>query len=182
MARSIPAVSCSNVASYASGRTRMTISADNSAGSICRRASSRRRRFKRFRATAECLNRGTIRPTRKPPYAELSKRARGEAAARTSKCWVRMRFPSRAMRCSSPPRVIRAWRGKLNDASGVLRAGILVRDTDRELLTSLLPTAGQSCTTPPRFHACTKSVRLQPSRVARAVGWLSHNCSKYGLR
>jgi hypothetical protein len=87
---------------------------------------------------------------------------------------VRMRFPSRAMRCSSAPRVIRAFRGKLNDAFGVLRSSVLIRDANGQLLPPLLPTASKRCTTPLRFHTRTKTVRLEPPGIAWAVGWLSH--------
>ena len=108
-------------------------------------------------------------------------RSRGEAAARTSRCMVRMRFPSRAMRCNSAPRVIRACRGKPSDAWAVLRPRVLVRDTDRELLPSLLAAAGQCRSAPLRLHACTETVRLEPSRVTRTVGGLPHSYSRYGL-
>ena len=87
---------------------------------------------------------------------------------------VRMRFPSRATRCSSAPRVIRAFRGKLNDALGVLCSSVLIWDSNRQLLAALFATAGKRCATPFRFHARTKTVRLEPPCVARAVGWLSH--------
>ena len=137
------------------------------------RASSRNRRFSKLRNTAECLNRGMIKPTR-IPFHVLTERARGEAAARTSMYLVRMRFPSRATRCSSAPCVIRALRGKPNDAFAVLRSSVLIWDTNRQLLTSLLPTTGKRCATPFRFHARTKTVRLEPPCVARTVSWFSH--------
>jgi hypothetical protein len=147
-----------------------------------RRASSRRRRLTRLRATAECLKRGTTNPTRVQEVSpsvspSLTGCTRGEVATRTSMCSVRMRFPSRAMRCNSAPRVIRAARGKPSDAPGVLCSGVLVRNTNGQLLTTLLTPTGQRCTTPLRFHARTESVRLEPARVARAVGWLPHDSS-----
>jgi hypothetical protein len=142
-------------------------------GSISSRASSLRRRLTRFRATAECLNRGMTSPIRGPGQV-LSERARGEAAARTSMCMVRMRFPSRAMRWSSPPRVIRASRGKPSDTLGVLRSRVLIRDTNRELLPSLFAATSKRSTTPFCFHTRTKTVRLEPPCVTRPVGWLSH--------
>ena len=51
-----------------------------------------------------------------------------------------------------------------------------------QLLPSLLAAAGKGLTTPLRFHTRTKSVRLQPPRIARTVGRLSHDYSRYGLR
>jgi hypothetical protein len=176
--RSISAASAEKAARYASGRIRMTMSAATSAGRRRVRESSRRRRFTRFRATAECRNRGTINPTRVLVPAGST---RGEAMTRTSSNTVRIRFPSCAMRCSSAPRVMRARRGNPSDARGVSGSGVLVRDSDRQLLPSLLPTTGKGLPTPLRFHTRTASVRLQAPRVARAVGRLSHGCSKYGL-
>jgi hypothetical protein len=154
------------------------MSADNPVGRSCCRLNSRSWRLRRFRATAERLNRGTISPTRIGAPAGC---ACGEAAARTSRYVVRMRFPSRAIRCSSAPRVMRACRGKPSDAWGVLCSGVLVRDTDRELLPPFLPAAGQSRAAPLRFHTRTETVRLEPSRVTRTVGWLTHGYSRYGL-
>jgi hypothetical protein len=138
-ARSTSAVSASKVAVYASGRMRSTTSAGRSTGSSRCRVSSRSCRFRRFRFTAVCLNRGTTSPTRIRAPREC---ARGEAAIRTSIYVVRIRFPSRTTRCNSAPRVIRACRGKPSDAWAVLRPRVLVRDTDRELLPSLLAAAG----------------------------------------
>ena len=139
--------------------------------------SSRRRRLIRFRATAECRNRGTTRPIRVRVPAG---RTRGEAMARTSRNVARIRFPSWAICCSSAPRVMRALRGNLSDASGVSGSGVLVRDADRQLLPSLLPAAGKSLTTPFGFHTRTEPVRLEAPRVSRTVSRLSHGCSRYG--
>jgi hypothetical protein len=148
-----------NVASYASGRMRRTTSPFMAAGSTSRRTSSLSRRFTWFRATAECLKRGTISPTLSCS-GSLPAHARGEAAARTSIYVVRMRFPSRPIRCSSPPRVIRDARGKPNDAFGVLRSRILIWNTNRQLLSSLLAATSKRGPTPFCFHTCTKSMRL----------------------
>lgn len=154
----------------------MTTSAAMSLGTSRVLDSSRRRRLRRFRATAECRNRGTIRPTRvRVPAGRM---ARGEAIARTSRNVARIRFPSCAIRCSSAPRVMRARRGNSSDASGVSGSGVLVRDADRQLLPSLLPAAGKGLTTPFGFHARTESVRLETPRVSRTVGRLSHGYSK----
>lgn len=167
-------VSATNVASYASGRIRSTTSMDVCSGTSCVRASSRSLRLRRLRKTAECLNRGITKPIRTPCQG-LSESARGEVAARTSMYLVRMRFPSRAIRCSSAPRVIRTFRGKPNDAFGVLCSGVFIWDTNCQLLPALLPTASKCCTTPLRFHTRTETVRLQPSSVTRTVSWLSHH-------
>ena len=158
---------------YASGRMRSTTSESMPVGNIRVRASSRSLRLTWLRATAECLNRGTMRPILRP-FHDLSERARGEAAARTSMNMVRMRFPSRAMRCSSTPRVIRASRGKPSGAVGVLRSRVLVRDADCQLLAPLLATTSKRSTSPLRFHTSTKTVRFEPPCVTRTVGWLSH--------
>ena len=165
--------SAAKVASYASGRILITISTAMDNGTSCKRASSRSRRLRRLRSTAECLNRGTINPTRTPRRTS-SECARGEAAVRTSMYLVRMRFPSRAMRCSSAPLVMRASRGKLKDAFGVLRSSVLIWDANRQLLAPLLAPTCKRSATPLRFHACTKTVRLEPPCVPGAIGWLSH--------
>ena len=137
------------------------------------RVNSRRRRFSRFRATAECLNRGIIKPIR-TPFQASPEHTRGEAAARTSICTVRMRFPSRAMRCSSAPRVIRAFRGKLRDTFAVLCSRVLVWDTNRQLLSPLFSTSSKGRTSPLCFHSRTKTVRFEPACITRAISWLSH--------
>src|SRR6476469_2826189 len=85
------------------------------------------------------------------------------------------------MRCRSAPRVMRAWRGKPSDAWGVLGSRVLVRDPDSELLAPLLAAAGQRRTAPLRLHPRTEPVRLHTPRVARAVGGLPHDYSRYGL-
>jgi hypothetical protein len=98
-ARAMSVSSASNDASYASGRARMTTSTDSVVDRRRVRTSSRKRRFNRLRSTADPEYRGTIIPTRGCP--------RGEAIARTSRCMVRIRFPSRATLWSSTPRVSR---------------------------------------------------------------------------
>ena len=173
-ARSKSDANSGNDARYASGRMRITTSAVRWSGRSRVRESSRRRRLIRFLATALWRCRGTIRPTRVCRIVEC---ARGEAVARTSRNLVRMRFPSRATRCSSAPRVMRARRGKPCDAFGASGSCVLVRDTDGELLPSLLTAACKGLTTPLGLHARTKPVRLEPSRVSRTVCRLSHDCS-----
>jgi len=76
---------------------------------------------------------------------------------------------------------MRARRGNPSDARGVSGSGVFVRDTDRQLLPSLLAAASQGLATPFRFHARTEPVRLETPRIARTVGWLSHGYSRYGL-
>jgi hypothetical protein len=175
---SISEASCSNGARYASGRILITTSAASSEGRILVLDSSRSRRLTRFLATADCRNRGMIKPTR---VHALCACARGEAMARTSRKVVRIRFPSCTIRCSSAPRVMRTRRGNLSDAWGVSGSCVLVRNTDSQLLTPLFPAASKRLTTPLRFHTRTETVRLEPPSVARAVGGLSHDYSKYGL-
>jgi hypothetical protein len=95
-----------NSAEYDSRRARIAMSVDGrslSFGNSSIRTSSRSRRFRRFRSTAECRWRGTTTPIREC--------ARGEARARTSRCTVRIRFPSRMTFCRSRPRVSRLRRG-----------------------------------------------------------------------
>ncbi len=101
-----PRRSASKSTPYASRRARIaTVAADASpsAGSSSSRTSSRSRRLSRLRATADCLCRGTTIPTRE--------KSRGEARTRTSRCTVRIRFPSRMTVCRSWPRVSRLRRG-----------------------------------------------------------------------
>jgi hypothetical protein len=155
--RSMSALSAEKAARYASGRIRITISAATSVGRRRALDSSRRRRFTRLRATADWRNRGTISPTR---VLAPSGSIRGEATTRTSSNTVRIRFPSCAIRCSSAPRVMRARRGNPSDARGVSGSGVLVRDSDRQLLPALLAASSQGLTTPLRFHTRTESVRL----------------------
>jgi hypothetical protein len=76
---------------------------------------------------------------------------------------------------------MRARRGKPSDACGVSGSCVLIRDTDGKLLAPLLPAASESLATPLCFHSRTETVRLEPPRVTRAVGGLSHGYSKNGL-
>ena len=73
---------------------------------------------------------------------------------------------------------MRARRGYRSDVWGVSGSGVLVRDTDSQLLPSLLPATGEGLTPPLRFHARTESVRLEAPRVPRTVGRLSHSYSR----
>ena len=135
--------------------------------------SSRRRRLILFRATAECLNRGTMRPMRRP-FQHPSCRARENAVTRISICGVQIRFPLRAMRCNSAPRVMRASRGNLNNLLGVLCSRVFIWNAHRQLLPPLLATASQCSTSPFCFHTSTKSMRLEPPCITWTIGWLSH--------
>lgn len=159
----------SKVASYVVARAIRTMSCDGFPGISTVRASSRSRRFSLFRSTAECFAFGTM-----SPILDLPGCGKGETLNRTSRNLVRMRFPSRNMRCRSGPRVIRHSRGNPEDTSAESGSGVLVRDPDRQLLTAFLASTGQCGTAPLRFHPCTESVRLQASRVTRPICWLSH--------
>ena len=128
--------SASTVAAYASRRARIEISSDGcgvgdgsarSDGSSSMRTSSRSRRFNWLRSTVVCLCRGTTIPTRG--------QSRGEASTRTSRCTVRIRFPSRMTDGSSRLCVSRLRRGKPRPP---LRSGVLVRELYGEALPALL--------------------------------------------
>lgn len=77
--------------------------------------------------------------------------------------------------------MIRAPRAKPKDTSVDLRSCVLIRNAYRQLLAPLLAAPSERLATPLRFHTCTKSVRLEPSRVTGTVGGLSHGYSRYGL-
>ena len=140
-----------------------------SCGSSLSRTSSRRRRLRRFRSTALCWCRGTTTPIRG--------NARGEARTRTSRCGVRIRFPSRMTVWMSLLRVNRLRRGNPKPLSG---ACVLARKFDGQASTSLLTATAQDFTSPLGFHARAESVCLDPALVSGTVGWLTHDCSKYG--
>ena len=148
---------------YARGPARMTTSMEGSMGRSRSLAISRRRRFNVFRSTAVCRCFGTITPMRGWP--------RGEATARTSRCSVRIRLPSRATLDRSFPCVNRRVRGKPN----CLSAAVLRRQLDRQPLAPLLAATAQHFTSPPRGHARTESMRADPALVAGTVRWLSHD-------
>src|SRR3954468_18114495 len=101
----------------------------------------------------------------------MRERARGEARTRTSRCTVRIRFPSRTTVCRSCPRVSRWRRGNPKPSLG---AGVLVRKPYGEALPPLLATTTQYCASPLRFHARAESVRLDPALVTRTIGGLAH--------
>jgi hypothetical protein len=169
-ARRMSLSSASNDAAYASRRALMTTSIGGVDGRRRVRTSSRRRRFNRLRSTADLEYRGTTRPTRGW--------SRGEATARTSRCVVRTRFPSRAMPCSSAPRVSRWLRGKPSPKA--LRrdcssdAGVLARDPNGQPLPPFLPAAAERLTSPFRRHPRAEPVRASTPLVAGTVGRLTH--------
>jgi hypothetical protein len=159
--------SASNDAAYASGRARITTSTDGATGRRRVRTSSRSRLFNRFRSTADPEYRGTTIPTRGCP--------RREAIARTSRCMVRIRFPSLATLWSSAPRVSRWLRGKPSlGRDGGSGAGVLVRDLNSQPLPPLLPAPAESLASPLRGHTSPKSVRTSAPLVAGTVGRLTH--------
>jgi hypothetical protein len=145
----------------------MTTSTGGAVGRRRVRTSSRSRRFKRLRSTADPAYRGTTIPTRGCP--------RGEAIARTSRCAVRIRFPSRATPWSSAPRASRWLRGKLSPSrdsrSG---AGVFTRDPNGQPLPPFLPTAAEGLAPPLRRHASTEPVRTGAPLVTGTVGGLTH--------
>jgi hypothetical protein len=158
--------SAANSAAYDSRRARIAMSADGrslSFGKSSIRTSSRSRRFSWFRATAVCWCRGTTTPTREC--------ARGEARARTSRCMVRIRFPSRMTVCRSRPRVSRLRRGNRKPWLG---ACVLAWQLNGEALAPLLTAAAEHCTTPLGLHASAKPVSLDAALVARAISRLTH--------
>jgi hypothetical protein len=162
------------LARYASRRARIAMSIGlepRSVGSKLSRMSSRSRRLRRFRSTALCWCRGTTMPTRG--------KARGEARTRTSRCVVRIRFPSRMTVWMSLLRVSRLRRANPKPELG---ACVLAREFDGQTSTSLLATTAQDFTSPLGFHARAKSVSLNATLVTGAVGWLTHDCSKNGAK
>src|SRR6478672_1706777 len=96
---------------------------------------------------------------------------RGEARTRTSRCTVRIRFPSRRTVCMSEPRVSRWRRGKPKPS---LRACVLVWQLNGEALPALLATAAENFTSPLGFHTRTESVRLDTALVAGTIRRLTH--------
>jgi len=151
---------------YASRRARIATSIaldSRSVGNSLSRTSSRRRRLRRFRSTAVCWCRGTTIPTRG--------NARGEARTRTSRCVVRIRFPSRMTVWMSLLRVNRLRRG---NPKPLLGACVLAREFDGQASTALLAATAQDCTSPLGFHARTESMSLDTALVSGTIGWLTH--------
>src|SRR4051812_6264309 len=102
---------------------------------------------------------------------EIPEIPRGEARTRTSRCTVRIRFPSRMTVWMSRPRVSRWRRGKSKPS---LRACVLVWQLNGEALTTLLATTAENCTSPLGFHACAESVRLDAALVPGTICRLTH--------
>jgi len=134
-----------------------------SVGSSSSRTSSRSRRLSRLRSTADRWCRGTTIPIRETP--------RGEAMNRTSRCTVRIRFPSRMTCCKSWPRVSRERRGKPEPS---LRACVLVWQLNGEALAPLFTATAENCTSPLGFHARAESVRLDAALVPGTIRRLTH--------
>jgi hypothetical protein len=109
------------------------------------------------------LWRGTTIPTRGT--------LRGEARTRTSRCVVRIRFPSRMTACNSRLRVSLFRRGKPNPA---LRACVLARDLNGKALPSLFPTAAEHLASPFGFHARPKPVGFDTTLVPGTICGLTH--------
>jgi hypothetical protein len=166
-ARTISASSASNDTAYASGRARMTMSTDGIVDRRRVRTSSRKRRFNRLRSTADAEYRGTTIPTRGC--------ARGEATARTSRCMVRIRFPSRAILWSSTPHVSRWLRGKPSPCRGSRSgAGVLARDPNSQLLPPFLAATAESLASPFRRHTSAEPMCPGAPLITGTVGRLTH--------
>jgi hypothetical protein len=165
-----------NDAAYASERARITTSTDGAPARNRVRTSSRNRRFNRLRSTADPEYRGTTIPTRGCP--------RGEAIARTSRCMVRTRFPSRATPCSSIPRVSRWLRGKRRPCRDSCRsgAGVLARDPNSQPLPALLSATAESLAPPLCGHASAESMRPDAPLVTGTIGGLTHENSRLEIR
>jgi hypothetical protein len=125
------------------------------------RTNSRNRRRNLFRSTTDCLYFGTTTPTRAC--------ANGETAIRTSRCPVFIRFPVRFTNSISGARDNRCAREK------VLRACVLRRQPDCQLLPSLLAAACQYLTPPSRRHPLAKSVRPNAALIPRPICGIAHN-------
>jgi hypothetical protein len=159
---SISRTSSSNVASYPEEKARTTISIAPMAGITRIRTSSRNLRRSRFRSTIVCPCFPTITATR----ACKSR----ESLARTSRCSVRSRLPALFTSSISDSRVS-LW---LREYPYSLRAGVLARQPDRQLLSSFLATTAQDLTTPSCRHSFPKPVCTNTTLVAGTVGWLTH--------
>ena len=158
--------SSSNEHTYADGNARTTRSMTGMIGSTSIRTISRRRRFTRFRSTAECPYRGTMMPTR----AER----RREASHRASSCAARTRFPFSRTASSSFSRVSLAAGGKQRP----LGAGVLRRQLYCKALAPLLAPTAQHFSAPFIRHPRAKAVRSEATLVPRTVSWLTHDDSK----
>jgi hypothetical protein len=155
-------ISCSNVAVYASGFARIRTSILPPIGSILVRASSRNRRFVRFRSTILRRYFGTTTPT-----LGWSNR---EADARASRRSVCIRFPVRLTDSKSASLVSRVRRAKPRG----LRASVFRRQLDSEPFASLLAPAAKNFTSPFSGHSQPEAMRPDTTLVARTVGGLAH--------
>ncbi len=160
------------VVSYASRRARTSTSsatpAFRSRGSTSIRPNSRSRRFNLFRRTIvrPCL--GTIRPNRQ--------REAGEAAKKTSRCDVLLRFPRLSSPRISSVRRIRSPGGSPYPIgpgrSAPTAADLLRADRDHQAAASSPPAPRQRLPTTLGAHTGTESVLVLPLAVARPVGRL----------
>lgn len=155
----------SNDAIYAAGSAKTTVSPFVEAASCSVRTISRRRRFTRFRATAEFEWRGTMMPMRCGVIAL--------AVERTSSSAPRVRLPFARTAARSAPRVRRSARGKRSR----LRSGVLRRQLHCQALTPLLAAPAQYLPPPLRGHAKTEPVLADSFLVSWVVRRLSHHYS-----
>ena len=143
----------------------MTTSIGIRFGRRLRRVSSRSLRLSRLRSVVVRPRFGTTIPTRGC--------AKGEAIARTSRSFVRVRFPFRntAVRSAFP---VRRWDGGNRNPSG---AGVLRRQLNGEALAPLLATTAQCFPSPSRRHTRPKPVGFDAALITGTVGRLTHEIS-----
>jgi len=155
----------SNDALYAAGSAKTTSSPLVARASCSVRTISRRRRFTRFRSTAECECRGTMMPMRCGVVAM--------AVERTSSSAPRVRLPFARTAARPAPLVSRSARGKRSR----LRSGVLRRQLHCQELTPLLAAPAQYLPPPLRGHAKTEPVLPDSFLVSWVVRRLSHHYS-----
>ena len=155
------AANVSNTAEYAFGHDRINTSHGGRTGNSRIRTSSRSRRRSKLRSTIVCLCFGTMIPTRA--------NANGEAATRTSRCPVLIRFPV----CLTPS--ISVARDNRCARENVLHAGVLRRELNRQPLAPLFTAARQHFASPASRHPLAETMRLDPALVPRPIRGLTHN-------
>jgi hypothetical protein len=154
--------SSSNEAVYASAFARKTKSAAEASGSTSRRTTSRKRRFRRLRRGVEFPDLGTTIATRGCD--------RGEDNARTSRNFVRARFPSRITSRSSALRVRRCVRGNARFSG----AGVFRWKFNGQALSALFSAPTQGFSSPTSGHPSTKTVGLHTALITGTICRFSH--------
>jgi hypothetical protein len=125
-------------------------------------ASSRRRRFTRFRSTMFLPYFGTITPMRG--------RNKREGVARASRCSVCTRFPVRLTSSRSASLVSRWLRGKPID----LRAGVFRRQLHSEPLPTFFASTAKYFTSPFSRHTQSEPVGSNAALISGTVRGLTH--------